>query len=95
MQFRAKVKRMGVDFTPAAPYRASGPEVCRFRMHSVRFLSEIVLYCRCGPSPIPLSRKGGGIVETFIAFIQSVGAQVVAYFLCKWLNGLFSKGSKH
>ena len=34
-------------------------------------------------------------METFISFIQSVGAQVVAYFLCKWLNGLNFKGSKH
>ena len=32
---------------------------------------------------------------SLITFMQSVGAQVVAYFLCKWLNGLFSKGSKH
>ena len=34
-------------------------------------------------------------MEFFISFIQSVGAQVVAYFLCKWLNSLFFKGSKH
>ena len=30
-----------------------------------------------------------------IEFLVSVAAQVVGYFLCKWLNGLFSKGSKH
>ncbi len=34
-------------------------------------------------------------METFVSFMQSVGAQVVAYFLCKWLNSLFFKGSKH
>ena len=34
-------------------------------------------------------------MDAIITFLQSVGAQVVAYFLCKWLNSLFSKGSKH
>ena len=34
-------------------------------------------------------------MEALVSFIQSVGAQVVAYFLCKWLNSLFFKGSKH
>ena len=34
-------------------------------------------------------------MEMLISFMQSVGAQVVAYFLCKWLNSLFFKGSKH
>ena len=34
-------------------------------------------------------------MEAFTSFMQSVGAQVVAYFLCKWLNSLFFKGSKH
>ena len=34
-------------------------------------------------------------MEALTSFIQSVGAQVVAYFLCKWLNSLFFKGSKH
>ena len=34
-------------------------------------------------------------MEALISFMQSVGAQVVAYFLCKWLNSLFFKGSKH
>ena len=34
-------------------------------------------------------------MEAFISFIQSVGAQVVAYFLCKWLSSLNFKGSKH
>ena len=31
----------------------------------------------------------------FVTFIQTVGAQVVAYYLCKWLDSLISKGSKH
>ena len=34
-------------------------------------------------------------MEMLISFMQSVGAQVVSYFLCKWLNSLFFKGSKH
>ena len=34
-------------------------------------------------------------METFVSFMQSVGAQVAAYYLCKWLNSLFFKGSKH
>ena len=34
-------------------------------------------------------------MSSFSAFIQSVGAQVVAYYLCKWLDSLSSKGSKH
>ena len=31
----------------------------------------------------------------FVTFIQTVGAQVVAYYLCKWLDCLIGKGSKH
>ena len=33
-------------------------------------------------------------MEAFISFIQTVGAEVVAYYLCKWLDSLFFKGSK-
>ena len=32
-------------------------------------------------------------MEAFISFIQTVGAEVVAYYLCKWLDSLFFKGS--
>ena len=28
----------------------------------------------------------------FVTFIQTVGAQVVAYYLCKWLDSLIGKG---
>ena len=34
-------------------------------------------------------------MNTIITFFQSVGAQVVAYYLCKWLDSLMCKGSKH
>ncbi len=34
-------------------------------------------------------------MNNLIAFFQTVGAQVVAYYLCKWLDSLFFKGSKH
>ena len=34
-------------------------------------------------------------MNNLIAFFQTVGAQVVAYYLCKWLDSLISKGSKH
>lgn len=34
-------------------------------------------------------------MNTIITFFQSVGAQVVAYYLCKWLDILMCKGSKH
>ena len=34
-------------------------------------------------------------LETLSTFIQTVAAQVVAYYLCKWLDSLFFKGSKH
>ena len=34
-------------------------------------------------------------MEAFVSFIQTVGAEVVAYYLCKWLDSLFFNGSKH
>ena len=34
-------------------------------------------------------------MEVFVSFIQTIGAEVVAYYLCKWLDSLFFKGSKH
>ena len=34
-------------------------------------------------------------MTSFIAFFQTVAAEVVAYYLCKWLDSLFFKGSKH
>ena len=34
-------------------------------------------------------------MNSLIAFFQTVGAQVVAYYLCKWLDSLMNKGSKH
>ena len=34
-------------------------------------------------------------MPSFIAFLQTVTAEVVAYYLCKWLDSLFFKGSKH
>ena len=34
-------------------------------------------------------------MNNLIAFFQTVGAQVVAYYLCKWPDSLFFKGSKH
>ena len=34
-------------------------------------------------------------MPSFIAFFQTVAAEVVAYYLCKWLDSLFFKGSKH
>ena len=34
-------------------------------------------------------------MPSFIAFFQTVAAEVEAYYLCKWLDSLFFKGSKH
>jgi len=34
-------------------------------------------------------------MDSLIAFFQTVAAQVVAYYLCKWLDSLINKGSKH
>ena len=34
-------------------------------------------------------------MDALITFIQTVEAQVVAYYLCKWLDSLIGKGSKH
>ena len=48
--------------------------------------------------PFSMSPKRGKEVAPmngFVTFIQTVGAQVVAYYLCKWLDSLIGKGSKH
>ena len=34
-------------------------------------------------------------LETLSTFIQTVAAQVVAYYLCTWIDGKIGKGSKH
>jgi len=34
-------------------------------------------------------------MENLITFFQTVAAEVVAYYLCKWLDSLMCKGSKH
>ena len=34
-------------------------------------------------------------MDALITFIRTVAAQVIAYYLCKWLDSLISKGSKH
>ena len=34
-------------------------------------------------------------MDNLIAFFQTVVAEVVAYYLCKWLDSLMCKGSKH
>lgn len=33
--------------------------------------------------------------EEFATFLTTVAAEVVAYYICKWLDELFHKGSKH
>ena len=38
------------------------------------------------PPPI-MALKGGVIMELTISFISSVVAGVVAYYICKWLDG--------
>ena len=38
------------------------------------------------PPPI-MALKGGVIMELTISFISSVAASVVAYYICKWLDG--------
>ena len=34
-------------------------------------------------------------MENLVTFFQTVAAEVVAYYLCKWLDSLMCKGSKH
>ena len=54
----------------------------------------VILFLR--PFSIPLTAERRRYpMEAFISFIQTVGAEVVAYYLCKWLDSLFFKGSKH
>ena len=43
----------------------------------------------------PVAERRWKSMNTIITFFQSVGAQVVAYYLCKWLDSLMCKGSKH
>ena len=38
------------------------------------------------PSPIPV-QEGGAIMEVLASFILSVMASVVAYYICRWLDG--------
>ena len=33
-------------------------------------------------------------MESILSFVLSVGANVVAYYICKWLDGWFT-GRKH
>lgn len=58
-------------------------------------IPPFVLYCVCGPSPFPDRGKEVETMDALITFIQTVAAQVVAYYLCKWLDSQIGKGSKH
>ena len=54
--------------------------------------------CYTGPAALlrsPCRGKEVNLVENFITFFQTVAAEVVAYYLCKWLDSLMCKGSKH
>ena len=58
--------------------------------------SYFVLYCMRCPSPM-LPRRGKEVdpLEILFTFIETVAAQVVAYYLCKWLDSVIGKDSKH
>ena len=43
-------------------------------------------YNGCAALPHTGNRKGVSIVEIVIAFLVSVGAGVVSYYVCKWLD---------
>ena len=55
--------------------------------------------CYTGTAALLRSPSRGKEVEShmdnLIAFFQTVAAEVVAYYLCKWLDSLMCKGSKH
>ena len=58
-------------------------------------LSDLVLYCLCALLRSPSRGKEVSSLHTLISFIQTVAAQVVAYYLCSWIDGKIGKGSKH
>ena len=45
------------------------------------------------------SLSGREVIESMFAFVLdfalSIGASVIAYYICKWLDGKFFKPSKH
>ena len=43
----------------------------------------------------PCRGKEVNPMENLITFFQTVVAEVAAYYLCKWLDSLMCKGSKH
>ena len=49
-----------------------------------------------GLRPCPPIYSGGEVrkMESILSFILSVGANVAAYYICKWLDGWFM-GRKH
>lgn len=48
------------------------------------FCHHDIIYTATTPR---LVRKGGVLVSILSSFIISVMASVVAYYICKWLNG--------
>ncbi len=42
-------------------------------------------------APLYCATERGCNVDYFVAFVVSVGASVVAYYLCKWLDRCLSK----
>ena len=34
-----------------------------------------------------LQQKGGAFVNSMVSFLVSVGAGIVSYYICKWLDG--------
>ena len=70
-------------------------------MHKNRYCVKIARYrflCYTVPAALLHSPNRGKEVnpfETLSTFIQTVAAQVVAYYLCTWIDGKIGKGSKH
>jgi hypothetical protein len=63
-----------------------GEEECRYSIHSCQE-NRYVIYFLLLSSQYPAT--GGGVImlEYIISFIVSVVAGIVAYYICKWLDG--------
>ena len=57
-----------------------------------------MLYLRCCSLPLgarPLGEEVINLYGILYTFVATVAGEVVAYYLCKWLDSWLFKGSKH
>ena len=58
-------------------------QICKIALNCFYFYATLFML----PNPYSGIRKGVLVIGLLISFLVSVGAGIVAYYICKWLDG--------